>query len=102
MDNEKQKQEVIDFLESTYTGAKMMGDDEVMLRASRALLAFKADVHKDIFIEENMLDAMNSISIISMVYEVKPIFFRGRVREALWRKLRDQYLNVEAEIEIER
>lgn len=41
-------------------------------------------------------------SIISMVYEVKPIFFRGRVREALWRKLRDQYLNVEAEIEIER
>lgn len=38
----------------------------------------------------------------SMVYEVKPLFFRGRVREALWRKLRDQYLNVEAEIEIER
>ena len=48
MDNEKQKQEVIDFLENTYTGAKMMGDEEVMLRASRALLAFKADVHKDI------------------------------------------------------
>ena len=40
MDNEKQKQEVIDFLENTYTGAKMMGDEEVMLRASRALLAF--------------------------------------------------------------
>lgn len=50
----------------------------------------------------SMLDAMNSVSIVSMVYEVKPIFFRGRVREALWRKLRDQYLNVEAEIEIER
>lgn len=48
MDNEKQKQEVIDFLENTYAGAKMMGDEEVMLRASRALLAFKADVHKDI------------------------------------------------------
>lgn len=56
MDNEKQKQEVIEFLESTYTGAKMMGDDEVMLRASRALLAFKVDVHKDIFIEENVLE----------------------------------------------
>lgn len=56
MDNEKQKQEVIDFLENTYAGAKMMGDEEVMLRASRALLAFKADVHKDIFIEENVLD----------------------------------------------
>lgn len=50
----------------------------------------------------SMLDAMNSISVISMVYEVKSIFFRGRVREALWRNLRDQYLNVEAEIEIER
>lgn len=50
----------------------------------------------------SMLDAMNSISVISMVYEVKHIFFRGRVREALWRKLRDQYLNMEAEIEIER
>lgn len=35
-------------------------------------------------------------------YNLKPIFFRGRVREDLWRKLRDQYLNVEAEIEIER
>ena len=52
--------------------------------------------------QEAMEDAMNSVSIISMVYEVKPIFFRGRVREDLWRKLRDQYLNVEAEIEIER
>lgn len=56
MDNEKQKQEVIDFLENTCTGAKMMGNEEVMLRASRALLAFKADVHKDIFIEENVLE----------------------------------------------
>lgn len=43
MDNEKQKQEVIDFLENTYTGAKMMGDEEVMLRASRALLAFNGN-----------------------------------------------------------
>lgn len=25
----------------------------------------------------SMLDAMNSVSIISMVYEVKPIFFRA-------------------------
>lgn len=56
MDNEKQKHEVIDFLENTYTGAKMVGDEEVMLRVSRALLAFKADVHKDIFIEENVLE----------------------------------------------
>ena len=39
MDNEKQKQEVIDFLESTYTGAKMMGDEEVMLRALQSTLS---------------------------------------------------------------
>lgn len=56
MDNEKQKQEVIDFLEKVHTGAIMVGDVEVELRASRALLAFKADVHKDIFIEENVLE----------------------------------------------
>lgn len=48
--------EAVKALENTYTGAKMMGDEEVMLRASRALLAFKADVHKDIFIEENVLE----------------------------------------------
>lgn len=36
------------------------------------------------------------------IENLKPLFFRGRVREALWRKLRDQYLNMEAEIEIER
>lgn len=56
MDNEKQKQEVIDFLERVHTGARMVGDVEVELRASRALLAFKADVHKNIFIEENVLE----------------------------------------------
>lgn len=56
MDNEKQKQEVIEFLENTYTGAKMMGDEEVMLRVLWRLLAFKADVNKDIFIEESVLE----------------------------------------------
>lgn len=56
MDNEKQKAEVIDYLEKVHTGARMMGDAEVELRASRALLAFKADVHKDIFITENVLE----------------------------------------------
>lgn len=50
----------------------------------------------------SMLDAMKSASVISMVYEVKPLFFRGKAREALWEKIRGHYLNVEAEIEIER
>ena len=34
----------------------MDNEKQVMLRASRALLAYKADVHKDIFIEENVLE----------------------------------------------
>lgn len=50
----------------------------------------------------SMLDAVNTVSVISMVYEVKPLFFRGKAREALWGKIRGHYLNVEAEIEIER
>lgn len=56
MDNKKQKEKVIEYLENTYMGAKMVGDEEVMLRTSRALLAFKADVYKDIFIEDAVLD----------------------------------------------
>lgn len=50
----------------------------------------------------SMLDAVNTVSVISMVYEVKPLFFRGKAREALWGKIRGHYLNVEAEIEVER
>lgn len=48
MDNKKQKQKVIEYLENTYMGAKMVRDEEVMLRTSRALLAFNADINKDI------------------------------------------------------
>lgn len=56
MDNKKQKEKVIEYLENTYMGAKMVGDDEVMLRTSRALLAFKANLHKDIFSEDAVLE----------------------------------------------
>lgn len=41
----------------------------------------------------SMLDAMNSISVISMVYEVKPLFFRGNpieVREYIEKELKDR------------
>ena len=36
MDNEKQKQEVIDFLENTYTGAKMM-DSQLQVQVQQKL-----------------------------------------------------------------
>ena len=38
MDNEKQKHEVIDFLENTYTGAKMVGDEEERILGSSFFL----------------------------------------------------------------
>lgn len=52
MDTEKQKKIIEDYLEFAYSGAKMMGDEELKLRISRALVAFNADVHKDIFVED--------------------------------------------------
>lgn len=54
MDNQKQKEEILKYLQTSYTGAKMMRDEEVMLRTSRAIAAFKADIHEDIFITENI------------------------------------------------
>ena len=46
--NESEQQ----ILENSYTGAKMSDDEEMMLRCSRAIFAFKADICKDIFKEE--------------------------------------------------
>lgn len=43
---------IIRFLEDSYTGAKAYGNEETMLRLSRALIAFQADVHEDIFLPE--------------------------------------------------
>jgi hypothetical protein len=41
-----------DYLEHSYSGAKMMDDVESMLRISRALAALQADVYDEIFKEE--------------------------------------------------
>ena len=49
MNSEKQQEEILNYLECSYSGAKMLGDEETMLRLSRAIVAFKADVHTDIF-----------------------------------------------------
>lgn len=43
---------ILQFLEESYTGAKAYGDEETMLRISRAILAFQADVYQDIFLPE--------------------------------------------------
>ena len=56
MNNEKQKQSIIDYLENTYMGAKMVGDEEIMERISRAIFAFKADLDIDIFKDDILFD----------------------------------------------
>lgn len=47
-----QMKTIIEYLENSYSGAKMFHDEECMLRISRALAAFKADVETNIFTEE--------------------------------------------------
>lgn len=48
----KQMNEIKEYLENAYSGAKMMDDIEGMTRISRALVALQADVKKDIFTKE--------------------------------------------------
>lgn len=49
---DKQLCEIKEYLKYSYSGAKMMGDVEGMVRISRALAALQADVETDIFTEE--------------------------------------------------
>ena len=46
--------DVKEYLENSYSGAKMMDDVESMTRIARALAALQADVEKDIFTGEFM------------------------------------------------
>ena len=43
MNTEEQKKIILDYLENSYTGARMMDDVELMCRLSRAILAFSYD-----------------------------------------------------------
>lgn len=43
---------ILENLEACYAGARMSDDEEMMLRCSRAIFAFKADICKDIFKED--------------------------------------------------
>jgi hypothetical protein len=49
MVNEQQIKEINIYLEEAYVGAKMFADQECMLRTARAIYAFNADIHLDIF-----------------------------------------------------
>lgn len=43
MNTEEQKKIILDYLENSYTDARMMDDVELMCRLSRAILAFSYD-----------------------------------------------------------
>lgn len=40
--------QIVKFLEQSYCGAKMMGDESCKIRLSRAISAFEADINEDI------------------------------------------------------
>ena len=48
----------------------------------------------------NLNDAMTGAAICTKVYETKPIFFRKKARQKKWESLRDDFLNLEMEIEV--
>ena len=53
---EKNQKEIINYLDNSYSGAKMMGDNETMLRLARALAAFKADPYDDEVFQEKFIE----------------------------------------------
>lgn len=50
--NQEAMDKIKEYLEFSYSGAKLMGDTEGMLRISRAMAALEADINKEIFTEE--------------------------------------------------
>ena len=49
----------------------------------------------------NLYDAIAGSEICSKVYATKPIFGRKKARQKKWESLRDEFLNLEVEIEVE-
>lgn len=50
MNTEKELKSIEEYLENSYSGAKMLDDSEMMLRVSRALFGLKADICEDLFL----------------------------------------------------
>ena len=63
----KQYSIILADLENALTGARMLDDTEMVLRLSRAIAAFEADVDKNIFIENFVED----IVIPKMLQNIK-------------------------------
>lgn len=56
-----QANEILRYLEESYTGAKACEDEETMLRISRAIIAFSAAVDCDIFRPEIIDQAVSDV-----------------------------------------
>lgn len=55
----KAMEEILTYLKQCYSGARMMGDDECVVRVARAIAAFEADPEmptEDIFTENFLED----------------------------------------------
>lgn len=48
----RNKSTILKYLETAYTGARALGDEEMQLRIGRAIVAFEADVYEDIFMRD--------------------------------------------------
>ena len=48
----KQYKEILEYLQNSHSGARMMKDMELELRIARAIIAFEADTHEDIFVDD--------------------------------------------------
>ena len=57
-----QEKNILEYLENSYTGARMMNDISAMIRIARAITAFKADpeiAEDEIFTEHFISDYVN-------------------------------------------
>jgi hypothetical protein len=50
----------------------------------------------------SMQDAIVCMEVCRIVYNTTPILFANKAREKVWKNIRGDYLDLEAEIEIER
>lgn len=52
----KEQDKILEYLKNAHVGAKACGDFNTEFRVARAILAFEADINKDIFKEEAVFD----------------------------------------------
>ena len=43
---------IVEFLEKSYTGARMMGEEEIMFRVERAIACMKTPSSREVFLPE--------------------------------------------------